>query len=150
VNPVKPNQQAYIRQDPFFPDGLVEPPPYYNAGYQGYPGVTPYNSYSPVPAPPSTALSNPIQSFSFPLNFNQIKGVIDRMGGIDGLMGHVTKIQKIIQSIQQLSPMLKLLIGSKAKTAGQQHGDGLAPPSRRRRSSSTRRNTKKTYKRRSR
>jgi hypothetical protein len=150
---VKPNQQTYTRQDPYFTDGLVEPSPYYNTSYQGqsYPGVTPYNNYFPAaPLAPATTLANPGSSTSFPFNFNQIKGIIDRMGGIDGLMGHVTKIQKIIQGMQQLSPMLKLLLGSKARTAAQKNGDGLASPSRRRRSPSTSRNAKKTYKRRSR
>jgi hypothetical protein len=155
VNPVKPNQQVYTRQDPFFSDGLIEPPSYYNAGYQGqtYPGITPYNNYySPVTPSDSTALSTtPSPSGSFPFNFGQIKGIIDRMGGIDGLMGHITKFQKIVQSIQQLSPMLKLLLGAKARTAGQQDRNRLGSPVRRSRSSTTtRRNTKKTYKRRSR
>jgi hypothetical protein len=148
VNPVKLNQQAYTRQDPYFPDGIVEPPLYYNTGYQeqSYPGITPYYNYG-SPAPTAVSASTASASSSF--NFNQIKGIIDRMGGIDGLMGHVTKIQKIIQSIQQLSPMLKLLMSAKARTRGQQDGAGLGP-TRRRRSSSTSRNTKKTYKRRSR
>jgi hypothetical protein len=153
VNPVKPNQQVYTRQDPYYPDGLIEPQPYYNAGYQGqpYPGLTPYNNYNPAAfEAPSTALAAPSTSTGLPFNFSQMKGIIDRMGGIDGLMGHVTRIQKIIQSIQQLSPMLKLLMGSKARTAGQGDVDGLTRPARRGRSSPTRRSGKKTYKRRSR
>jgi hypothetical protein len=81
----------------------------------------------------------------------QLKGIIDRMGGIDGLMGHVTRVQKIIQSLQQLSPMLKLLMGSfggaKATTA-RLSGDGLTPVRKNNRRAPAKRPIKKAVSRR--
>ncbi|QGQ94149.1 aminotransferase [Paenibacillus psychroresistens] len=158
---MKPNEFNNTRQDPFFSDGLVQQQPYYGAGFQGqqpYPGVSSFNGFAP--AAQSTALATPAASTGLlaglPFNMTQVKGFIDRMGGIDGVMGHVGRIQKFIQSMQQMGPMLKVLMGSfgsKASTAAKLDGDGLTSAGRRRRRS-TRRKTikagKKSYKRRSR
>ncbi len=46
------------------------------------------------------------------LNLNQVKGFIDKMGGIDGLVSTMTRVQKMVSSFQQMAPMLKLLMGS--------------------------------------
>jgi hypothetical protein len=46
------------------------------------------------------------------LNMNQIKGFVDKMGGIDGIVGTMTRVQKMVSSFQQMAPMLKLLMGS--------------------------------------
>jgi hypothetical protein len=70
------------------------------------------------------------------------------MGGIDGLMGHVSRIQKFIQGIQQMSPMLKVLMGSFGSKAITKANE--ASPKRRRRRTSTRKSSRKTYNRRSR
>jgi hypothetical protein len=142
-----------IRQDPFFSDGLVQQP-YYVSGFQGqqpYPGVDGFNSFGPTA--PSTSLVTPSASPGSSFNFNQIKGIIDRMGGIDGVMGHVGRIQKFIQSMQQMAPMFKVLMGSfgsKASTTSKFDRDGLSAAGRRRRSASSRKGRKRTYKRRSR
>ena len=143
---MKPNQPIDTRQDPFFSDGLVQQP-YYGSGFQNpqpYPGVGGYNGLG-------QSLAAPAASTGSSFNINQIKGIVDRMGGIDGVMGHVGRIQKFIQSMQQMAPMIKVLMGSfgnKATTAAKLDGDGLTAAGRRRR---RRRNSgKKTYKRRSR
>jgi hypothetical protein len=150
VNPVKTNSYTNSRQDPQFYDDWVQQPIFSsNPQGQAYPGVNPYNSYNPFAS--TAVVTAPSTSLGSSFNISQIKGIIDRMGGIDGLMGHVSRIQKVIQSFQQMSPMLKLLMssfGSKAKTASD--WDGLASPNKRRRKTAVRRNSKKTYKRRSR
>jgi len=71
--------------------------------------LTPYypevqNPYLPAVAQPAS--SNPFANFSF----KDIKGFVDRMGGIEGVMGALTKVQKTMQTFQQMAPMLKLLI----------------------------------------
>jgi hypothetical protein len=148
---MKPNQPIDTRQDPFFSDGLVQQP-YYGSGFQNpqpYPGVGGYNGLGQSLAP--TALAAPATSTGSSFNINQIKGIVDRMGGIDGVMGHVGRIQKFIQSMQQMAPMIKVLMGSfgnKATTAAKLDGDGLTAAGRRRRK--RRHSGKKTYKRRSR
>lgn len=45
-------------------------------------------------------------------NLNQVKGFIDKMGGIDGIVSTMTRVQKVVASFQQMAPMLKLLAGS--------------------------------------
>jgi len=67
-------------------------------------------------------------------SMSSLKGIIDRLGGLDGIMGTMSKVQKIVQSFQQMSPMLKLIMGSflgKAKTTDA--GQLPDPPVRRRR-----------------
>jgi hypothetical protein len=148
VNPVELDQINHTRQVPFFSDGLVQQP-YYGSGFQGqlpYPGINGFPGYGP-----STALTNPSPTIGSSFNFGQIKGFIDRMGGIDGVMGHVGRIQKFIQSIQQMSPMIKVLMGSfggKAVTKSKLDGDGLASAGRHRRKVSSKKSSKRTYKRR--
>jgi hypothetical protein len=149
VNPVNPNQQAFVRQARSYSGGFEQPPFYGSAPqeqvYQAYPGLynNAYSGYGAVA--PSTALTTPAAAASTGFNLNQLKGIVDRMGGIDGLMGHVTRFQKIIQSIQQLSPMLKVLLGSfggaKATTA-RLGEDGAAPA----RKNSRRRTSKRPVK----
>jgi hypothetical protein len=152
VNPVSLNQMDNIRQAPFFSDGLVQQP-YYGSGFQGqppYPGVGGYNGFGPAA---QTSLVTPSAPTGSSFNFNQIKGIIDRMGGIDGVMGHVGRIQKFIQSMQQMAPMFKVLMGSfgsKAGTTARLDRNGLSAAGRRRRSAPKRKGGKKTYKRRSR
>ncbi|MCR2804530.1 tyrosine protein kinase [Paenibacillus soyae] len=48
-------------------------------------------------------------------NLNEIKGFVDRMGGIDGILSTVTKVQKVVGSISQMAPMVKVLFGSFGK-----------------------------------
>lgn len=45
-------------------------------------------------------------------NLNQVKGFVDKMGGIDGIVSTMTRVQKMVASFQQMAPMLKLLMGS--------------------------------------
>lgn len=63
-------------------------------------------------------------------NIKDIKSVVDRMGGIDGVMSTVGKVQKIMSTVKQMQPMIKLLMGSFAKTASK---DDDEPVKRRRR-----------------
>lgn len=57
-------------------------------------------------------------------NMEQIKGLIDRMGGIDGIVSSMGKVQKIMQSFQQLAPMFKLVMAGLGKGKGK-GGAGL-------------------------
>jgi hypothetical protein len=59
--------------------------------------------------------SNPLSG----INFNQIKSFVDRMGGIDGIIATMTKVQKFMGTFRQMAPMLKVLFnnfGGKAKS----------------------------------
>lgn len=49
--------------------------------------------------------------FSLP-NLGEIKGIVDRLGGLDGILTGVTKVQKVVSSISQMAPLIKVLLGS--------------------------------------
>ncbi len=50
-------------------------------------------------------------------NMDQIKGFIDRMGGIDGIVSSMGKVQKVMSGFQQMAPMVKLVMGGFGKGA---------------------------------
>lgn len=84
-------------------------------------------------------------------NMSDIKGLIDRMGGIDGIVNNIGKVQKVMQGFQQLAPIVSLLAGALGKKKGgggsgsspnaftDQNDDGYVYKPRRRRSSGSRR-----------
>lgn len=113
--------------------------PHYNTPYRGatppsypsgqYPGInqpdvememkaqsssiTPYSpqaygsSFTPPSSIPSAGKSG---GFSMP-NINDIKGFIERMGGVEGIIATMGKVQKVMQTVQQFAPMAKMLTG---------------------------------------
>jgi hypothetical protein len=130
VNPVKTNQPVHLSQLPFQPGEGGFPRPFTN-GYP-YPGVgSPYSNFLPS-APVNVTPASPASSG---FNLGQIKDLIDRMGGIEGVMANVTKVQSFIKNMQQMAPMFKLLLnsfGSKAATTNVNSKlDGLPRPRRR-------------------
>gem|GEM_PF-946094 len=46
---------------------------------------------------------------------SDLKGFVDRIGGLDGILGTMTKAQKIIGSVQQMAPLVKVMMGSFGK-----------------------------------
>jgi len=84
-------------------------------------------SISIQPAPISQALILPNQNvteaakpakgggFNLGNSLNEIKGIVDRMGGIDGIVSTMTKVQKVVGSISQMAPLIKVLAGSFGK-----------------------------------
>lgn len=70
-------------------------------------------------------------------SFGELKGIIDRMGGIDGVLSGIGKFQKLMSTMQQMAPILRLFM-NKASAAGitEENASSGAPkrkPSRRRR-----------------
>lgn len=65
-------------------------------------------------------------------NIAQIKQVIDRLGGIEGIVDTMTKVQRMVQTVQQVAPLVKVLMGSFGK-GSKTKGDSDAAPKRRRR-----------------
>jgi hypothetical protein len=92
----------------------IVPTQYYGQGgdFPGVGQVTPFypdahNSFQPAVVKPE---SNNLLSGLSGFNFKDIKGFVDRMGGIEGVMSTLTKVQKTMQTFKQMAPMLKLLI----------------------------------------
>jgi hypothetical protein len=85
-----------------------------------YPGQGPYPGAPKAPGLPTLA---------------DLKLLVDRMGGIDGILNTVQKIQKIVGTVQQFAPMIRLLAGSLAakKAAAAASSDVRRRPRRRRR-----------------
>ncbi|MEC0232792.1 tyrosine protein kinase [Paenibacillus kribbensis] len=130
-----------------------------------YPGLDPYNEVpqadssavvpyeapasitdaavvTPDPAPAKGGLLGSLGSLGNIKNLNEIKGFIDRMGGIDGIVATLGKVQKVMSSVQQFAPMAKLIMGalpvfgksgSKNSAPASEEFDEYKPPSRRRR-----------------
>lgn len=69
-------------------------------------------------------------------NLGEIKGYIDRLGGIDGILTTVTKVQKVMSSVSQMAPLVKVLMGSfgkKSKESDDDDSDEWKPKRRKRR-----------------
>ncbi|PZE20293.1 hypothetical protein [Paenibacillus xerothermodurans] len=60
----------------------------------------------------------------------QIKQMIDKLGGVEGIVDTMTKVQRMVQSFQQVAPLVKLLMGSVGKKG---RSEAIAAPRRRRR-----------------
>ncbi|MDQ6422527.1 hypothetical protein RB620_24150 [Paenibacillus sp. LHD-117] len=77
-------------------------------------------------------------------NLTEIKGLVDRMGGLDGILSTVTKVQKVVSGVSQMAPLMKVFMGSFGKKSssseGGNEGSGISrPKARKRRPSSGRR-----------
>ena len=84
--------------------------PYPGPGNTGYPvesyGYVPQEFGQQLPGFQQPAGGGLLGNF----NLKDIKTVIDRMGGIDGIISTVGKVQKIVGSIQQMQPLIKMLL----------------------------------------
>ncbi|PUA34798.1 hypothetical protein C8Z91_33535 [Paenibacillus elgii] len=66
-------------------------------------------------------------------NVEQIKGIVDKLGGVEGIVETISKMQKMVQSVQQFAPMLKVLFGSFGKKDAAASKSGGSRSGRRRR-----------------
>lgn len=55
--------------------------------------------------------------FSMP-SLTEIKGFVDRIGGLDGILTTVGKVQKVVSSVSQMAPLVKVILGSFKKDSG--------------------------------
>lgn len=80
------------------------------------------------------ASSNPLSG----LNLKQISGFVERMGGIDGILGTMGKVQKFMSTFQQMAPMVKTILGSigKGKVNSSADLEEILRPKRKRRKKS--------------
>jgi hypothetical protein len=65
-------------------------------------------------------------------SLGELKGMIDRMGGIDGVINGVTKMQKFVGVMTQMAPLIRVFFGKggKAKaSAGTGTGSTVRRPS---------------------
>ncbi|WP_425325089.1 oligopeptidase [Paenibacillus dendritiformis] len=117
---------------------------------QGYPELSGYTPYPEAPIVPFNAVAEtPIEVAAQPdkkllgnFSMGDLKSMIDKLGGIDGIVDTMGKVQKIMSSVQQIMPVAKMFMGTllpgkgggkKLSTAD--GGDDAAPRRRRRYSS---------------
>ncbi|MFD0960168.1 hypothetical protein [Paenibacillus chungangensis] len=103
------------------------------------------------PRPPSGGFS--LANLTKMANLTEIKGFVDRMGGLDGILSTVTKMQKVVTGVSQMAPMVKVLFGSFGKKSISQDdennsGSGTRRRRRRRRNGSTRKKNSTAQRRR--
>ncbi|QHT59331.1 hypothetical protein GXP70_04665 [Paenibacillus lycopersici] len=131
--------------------GMKTPVPFDTSEFSsGVPAITiqpaSTNPIIPLPESNSSALSTitaPAEAeakteksekggFNLANSLNDIKGVVDRLGGLDGIVTTMGKVQKVVGSITQMAPLIKVLAGSFGKKGDSasiaDDGDGLARP----------------------
>lgn len=85
-----------------------------NIGNETYPGLGDPFVGLPMPMNPSVVPSAQPANTTKPGLLSQLgdwKQMLDRVGGIDGVIGAVGKMQKLFSTMQQMAPLLRLLIG---------------------------------------
>lgn len=103
------------------------------------PAIIPQNQLVEAgPAQPKKGFS--LANLGSLANLNEIKGFVDRMGGLDGILTTVTKVQKVVGSITQMAPLVKVLMGSFGKKSISKSDDASSewkPKRRKRRKTGT-------------
>lgn len=90
------------------------------------------SSLLPAVVPPSPPVEvQPKKGFSLGnlaslANLNEIKGFVDRMGGLDGILTTITKVQKVVGSITQMAPLAKVLFGKKSDSKESSSGGSFS------------------------
>ncbi|THF77343.1 hypothetical protein [Cohnella fermenti] len=116
-------------------------------GYAGYPGIggdtAATNAFvGPPPAaglpvqvlpPAAPQAASPLKGLLNNFNLNDLKGMLDRMGGVEGLLSNVGKVQKFMTTVQQMAPLIKLFMGKKGGSSDDDSEDSYRPRRRRRR-----------------
>ncbi len=121
----------------------------WSSGQETFPGLDPtfpgpptevvQTTMMPVPATAPAQQSSTSIKLPFNLsNLSDLKGLIDRMGGIDGVVATMGKVQKFMSAMQQVAPILKLFM-KKGSSNDKSEGAAASRPRRRRRTARRRR-----------
>jgi hypothetical protein len=92
-------------------------------GQDQYPGIGntfagPPEVINPVVLPAQTVTTTAKGGLPFNIsNITDLKAMVDRMGGIEGVLATVGKFQKFMSTMQQMAPMIKLFMGNKGGKA---------------------------------
>lgn len=115
--------------------GLGNPGGFGGPGFGGDPFLGPPALFNPSAIPP---YGGPPKG----LFFGEIKQIVDRLGGIDGILSGIGKFQKFMSAMQQLAPLVRLFVGkaaTKAASEGIPNPGYSTRPKRRRRPNRSRR-----------
>lgn len=129
------NTSKPIKVRSFESSAASQPPGYPSVPTPQQGTVTPflpenqYSSFLPAVTEPAKSGSGLFSGF----NLGQIKTFIDRMGGIEGVLDTVSKVQKVMQSVQQIAPMIRLLMPKLSNSDDDEYFEEDVQPRRRRR-----------------
>ncbi|QJD84751.1 tyrosine protein kinase [Cohnella herbarum] len=94
-------------------------------GQDPFPGIEssfsgPPAAINPTVIPPQVQVVEATKATKGGLPFNlsnlsDLKSMVDRMGGIEGVLATMGKVQKFVSTMQQVAPMIKLFMGNKGK-----------------------------------
>lgn len=70
----------------------------------------------PPEATSASTSSSPLANFNLAslakyADPDELKGLVDRFGGLDGILATVTKVQKVMSTVGQMAPMAKVFTG---------------------------------------
>lgn len=102
--------------------------PYTYSNTSLYPGITAdlpitaeasaLSPYSPITTSPTsilpgsaTAVESTASTAAGGFSLANIGGIVERLGGIEGILATVGKVQKVMQTMQQFAPMAKMVAG---------------------------------------
>ncbi|WEK53604.1 MAG: hypothetical protein P0Y55_13585 [Candidatus Cohnella colombiensis] len=115
-------------------------------GEQIFPGIEQsVTSGPPAVINPTTVVSTEALTapksglpFNFSVsNLSDIKNIVERMGGIDGVLATMGKVQKFVTTMQQFAPMIQLFMKKKNTDSTSSSGSGGRVRRRRRRTRRT-------------
>lgn len=151
------------------PHRSATPPSYPYTDY--YPGVNPYETLDLAPLKAEASAFAPFAQGGASLpaaaaaetttaaaassgsgfSLANLGGMIEKLGGIEGILATMGKVQKVMQTVQQFAPMAKMIAGlipgkKGAKLLGGNSGESLDEykPSRRRRGKKSRSGSSKS------
>ncbi|MFC6332700.1 hypothetical protein ACFP56_08705 [Paenibacillus septentrionalis] len=67
-------------------------------------------------------------------NVDELKGLVDRFGGLEGILSTVTTVQKVVSTVGQIAPMVKVVTGVLGKKNNNPAAEAPVPARRRVRS----------------
>ncbi|HIW34761.1 MAG TPA: hypothetical protein IAA29_18450 [Candidatus Paenibacillus intestinavium] len=93
------------------------------------------------PKPSSSGFS--LASLAKYANVDELKGLVDRFGGLDGILSTVTTVQKVVSTVGQIAPMVKIFAGTMGKKGAESATtEATTTPARRRSATSRARRTR--------
>jgi len=61
-------------------------------------------------------------------NVDELKGLVDRFGGLEGILSTVTTVQKVVSTVGQIAPMVKVVTGVLGKNKSNNQASSEPPP----------------------
>lgn len=108
----------------------------------------PIQAAPPAPAPQQAPSSGgggfSLASIAKYANVDELKGLVNRFGGLDGILSTVTTVQKVMSTVGQIAPLVKVFTGSLKKDDSSSEAKSAPIPARRRSTANRTRRVRRT------